>query len=199
MCSQCLMIVWIYLISMSMSFDNILLAIYLVYFCFWFQYCRIITQSHCSSFGSNSFLIFDQINNRNRSLFIKLCRMCILESTDMSRKCNNHNLHSKTDTKIWDSIPSSIISNIDHAFYSPATKSPRNENTMNMLFIKKLFEHRFPILVFKFLSIQSMNIHFCLIKCSCMLQCFHNTDIRIIQCSIFASNSNIHFIIRMKQ
>ena len=115
-------------ISMTMSFRTLRFSIQTKCQTIWIQLTVITSQSHRTSFGIHSSLMFHQMHHIMFSLRSKLLTTRILVAQNISRKFNRHNLRSQTHSQIRDFFCSRILCSQDHSFHSSTSKPSRNTN-----------------------------------------------------------------------
>src|SRR5580700_5274029 len=111
-----LLVFEIELVSMTMAFDGLSLAIQL--------FCKSsrndvrwpTSQTHRSPFHSDFLLVLQQTDNRVRRVFFEFCAVGSLEGADIASELDRGDLHSETQSEVRQSFFPGVFARCDFAF-----------------------------------------------------------------------------------
>ena len=170
---------------MTVSLRNHLLLVYPVSLGTGLQLARILTQTQGATQHTVFVLARQEVDNRIRCCRINFLAVSFVQLAHIACKLDNGNLHTETQSQIWNLVLAGVTGRIDFAFDTTRAKAARDNDTVGTLqqsacgFLRNI------------LRVNPFDFKFSIIIDRCMFQGFHHTDIGVLQLDILTHQGNL--------
>lgn len=154
-----------------------------------FYMTRIASESHGSSLFIDSFLRLHDMYYFTGSFLGKFLTMRLSFTKNIAGKFDCHNLRTETNTKIWNTMGSSIFTCEYHPLDSSLSKTSGNTNPI------KVLKHR-NALFFYGSSIDKFKSYFLIKRETCCSKSFINRIVGILEVIVFSNHTDMNFLNR---